>query len=568
MQSWPARAPVTAYRRRLSCVPDSVRIDSVKLRLFALTIVSSVLLPLALPNELLHDGNALLGVFCIAPFLAAVILSPSFKFASFLGVVFGALSTLLSNFWLMYFQSYTLWTLGGVVLVYVVFNAVLAPVLYGVSKIHASLLRPFTVALTWTLYEYLKSVGFLGFPWGLVAYPVHSVLPIIQFTDITGVWGLSLLMALANSVLAEGLVRRERVWSFPPPKRIVPWSRQLAVVALLAAVALVYGIAKLRMPIPFEKEVHLLLIQQNTDTWAEGGFVREGLLTNQRLSEEGIVAAGAQPDLVVWSETSIGYDPHTNRDYFETWPREKPLLPFVRELGTYLLSGARLDVSLEPREAMNGVVLIDPDGTVVDRYGKQHPVPFAETIPFWEFEIVRRFFREVVHIWAPWVTGNRYTIFEVPLSEGGTAKFGTPVCFEDAFSDLCRRFILEGAELWINLTNDYWSKTVTAETQHFVASKFRCIENRRALVRSTNGGVTAVVDPSGAVLDSLPLYTPAYLNVTVPIYEPETITVYTRFGDYFPRVIAAVVFCVVLLGALEDRLRKLLKQQLQSDEDR
>ncbi len=530
----------------------SCTICRVRLKLLTLTLLSSILLPLALPNELLHDGNPVLGLFCIAPLLAAVVLSPSHRFAVLLGMIFGGLSTLLSNFWLMFFQDYTLWTLGGVTLAYVLFNAVLAPALRGFSKIVPVAWRPFGVAVVWSVYEYLKSIGFLGFPWGLIAYPVHTVLPLIQFADITGVWGISWLMATVNAVLAEGAVRYLAPVSVPA-RRSIPWMNQVAVVAIFTAIAVVYGVIRIQVGFSAEKTANLLLVQQNTDTWTEGFFAERGLLVNQRLSKAGYYEADPKPDMIVWSETSIGEDVEKHQAKYEEWPIEKPLLPFVRTLNTYLLSGSRIEVSEERVEYMNGVVLLSPDGVVVDSYGKQHPVPFAEAIPFWEYELVRRFFREVIHIWAPWVMGDRYTIFEIPLAQGSTLKFGTPVCFEDAFSDLCRRFILEGAELWVNLTNDYWSRTVTAEVQHFVVAKFRSIENRRVLVRSTNGGVSGVVDATGRVIASLPLFTPTFMNVTVPVHTTAKLTPYTRFGDYFPRVMAAIVLLVTIWHAASSR---------------
>ena len=533
-----------------------------KLRLLALTLLSSVLLALALPNELLPYGNPLLGLFCVSPFLAAVILSPTHRFAVLLGMVFGGISTLLSNFWLMFFQSYTFWTLGGVTFVYIVFNAVLAPVLRGFSKMLPATYRPFAAALIWSLYEYLKSVGFLGFPWGLIAYPVHSLLPVIQFADITGVWGISFLMALCNAVLAERLLVYLRpVSPFISPS--VPWVNQLGVVLCLAGLAVVYGIVRLSTPVPFDKTVNLLLVQQNTDTWTDGSYAEQGLLSNLRLSTVGYEEADPKPDMIVWSETSIGYDVQRRREIFEKWPPKQPLLPTIRALGTYLLSGSRVEVSAERNEIMNGVVLISPDGSVVDHYGKQHPVPFAETIPFWHNDTVRRFFRDVVHIWNPSVMGDRYTVFELPLAGASNLKFATPICFEDAFSDLCRRFVLDGAELWINLTNDYWSRTVTAEIQHFVAAKFRTIENRRTLVRSTNGGVSAVVDPAGRVLAALPLFTSAYMNVSVPIRVSKKATPYTRYGDYFPKILALIVLFVVLCNTLRNHGPRKIRDVLQ-----
>lgn len=121
-------------------------------------------------------------------------------------------------------------------------------------------------------------------------------------------------------------------------------------------------------------------------------------------------------------------------------------------------------------------------------------------------------------------------------------RFATPICFEDAFPDLNRRFIRAGADLLINLTNDAWSQTVSAETQHFVAAKLRAVENRRVLVRATNGGVTAAIDPWGRIIgNAAPLFTATWVRLQVPVYRPLADTPYTRFGDWLPPLLGLVL---------------------------
>ena len=121
---------------------------------------------------------------------------------------------------------------------------------------------------------------------------------------------------------------------------------------------------------------------------------------------------------------------------------------------------------------MNAAILVSPQGKVVDTYGKMHPVPFAETIPFFEYPAVQRFFRNVVGVWNPWFMGSRYTIFNVPLQAGGSLRFGVPICFEDAFANLDRGFFLHGADMLVNVTNDSWSDTWSSEIQHFTVASF------------------------------------------------------------------------------------------------
>ena len=152
--------------------------------------------------------------------------------------------------------------------------------------------------------------------------------------------------------------------------------------------------------------------------------------------------------------------------------------------------------------------------------------------------------------------GSRYTIFEVPLHAGGDMSFGVPICFEDAFSYLCRGFILRGADLLINITNDSWSKTWSSEIQHFAVARFRAVENRRVLVRSTNSGVTAEVGPWGEIRAKLPLFERLYAQVEVPLYHERNLSPYTRFGDYFPFLLCGGLLLVLVMQVLPRPGRK------------
>jgi len=532
-------------------------------RLAALSAGSALLFALALPNELTPWGSPLAGLLCIAPFLVAVGLCRSPRSAALVGALFGALSTALSSFWLVFFQEFAIWTLGGVVLAYAGFNALLAAVLHGVARVGGPRYRPFLMSATWVVYEYLKSTGFLGYPWGLVAYPVHGILPLVQIADVAGVWGVSLLVALVNAVLAEGLARIAADGGGGAlggvRSRLQGWSGQLVLVAVLVAASAAYGVLRLSAPEAPEadtRELSLLLVQQNTNPWEP--FDEIGILANQRLSDEAVREArsrGIEPDLVVWSETSLPWDPAAYARSYTRYPKESPFLPYLGRSGVPHLVGTALEVDAARNEWMNGVVLLTPAGRVTERYGKQHPVPFAEAIPFWESRVVQAFFTKVVGIQMPWVMGTRSVVFELPLREGRPARFGAPICFEDAFSDLCRRFVLGGADALVNLTNDSWSRTVSALTQHFVTARFRAVENRRPLARSTNGGITAIVDARGRIVQMIPWFQPGYVIATVRLPATGALSAYTRFGDWLPLVLAAILVAVLGAAAIRRRAR-------------
>ncbi len=517
-----------------------------KIKLVILAAYSGILISLAVPNELSHMGNPLTGFLCISPFLIAVSLSPSRGFSSILGMVFAALSSLLTYYWLLFFREFSVWTISGVTLGYIGYFALFSPFLFTFSKINPAY-RPFVLAAAWTVYEYFKSSGYLGFPWGLVAYPVGGILPIIQIVDITGVWGLSFLMALVNSLIAE-IFLQEGVMPITnmqiSPSRSLLF-RQFAVAGLLFLAVTVYGYTRLATPIPDTKSFSAVLVQQNIDTWLTGNEL-EGLATAERLSREGVESLGEKPDLLVWSETSLRRPYREFKAFYLKYPEEDPFIPFLREMDTHMFTGSPYVIDRGRGSMMNATILLDPDGELVDFYGKQHPVPLAEHIPFWDVPLVKKFFTEIIGLYSSgWTLGKRYTIFSIPLKDGDTISFGTPICFEDAFPYICRRFVLNGADILINLTNDAWSKTVSAETQHFVAARFRAVEMKRVLVRSTNAGVTAVIGPYGEILAELPLFTEAALAVEVPVYIEKEFTPYTVFGDYLPLIFMGILMAIL-----------------------
>jgi len=166
------------------------------------------------------------------------------------------------------------------------------------------------------------------------------------------------------------------------------------------------------------------------------------------------------------------------------------------------------------------------DGKIVETYRKIHLVPFTEYFPYKQaLPGIYRWLRYAdTHFWEK---GREYTVFE---SDG--VKFSTPICFEDTFGYLCRNFIREGADVLVNMTNDSWSESVAAEMQHMSMGVLRAVENRRSVVRATNGGITAIIDPNGKILKTFAPFVEGYLAGVVPVYKART-TPYTRWGDWF-----------------------------------
>ncbi len=565
-------------------MPEKQYIICMRMRAPTLALLSAVTYSAALPNEFLPYGSPVIGIVSLIPLYAAFLFAADMRSAIRAGAVFGAISTMLSNYWLANFGEFSAWTLGGPTVGYIGYNALLAAVLYTILRLPRHI-RPLAFTAAWTGYELLKSIGYLGYPWGLAAYSFGDVLPAMQIADVTGVYGLTFLVVYANAALAElwvGDLREKPLlsgrtvgaaWHFEPQERSIaatgtlprratrllrthataPAVAHLVVAAGLFVVAFAYGRQRLNESREPTDTLRALLVQQNTDSWAPGnlGHTVQQL---QSLSLDGLERN--EHDLLVWSENSLSL-PYAEyqEGYYSRTPANYPLTDFIADLEIPLMTGSPYVIDRESGEAWNAALLIEPGtGEILQRYGKQQLVPFAEHIPFWELPFVRRFFREVVGLQAVWAMGSEQTVFELP-ARNGTVAGAAPICFEDAFAPIVREMTHAGADVFVNLTNNAWSETNSAQYQHFVAARFRGIEARRALIRSTNSGLTGVVDRTGAQTASLPMFEAASLSVEVPIYADEPLTVYHRIGDLFAWIMIVATAAAVAAVAYRDSRR-------------
>ena len=498
------------------------------LALLVAAAISALGFSFSLPNDFVLSGFPLGGFFCLVPYLYALKQTDSWRKGAVLGFVFGVLFHGSSSWWLANFKDYAWWTLGATSALYGIFYGFWA-ILLRYAAVSESAESPFLVAVVWTMMEWQKSNGYFAFPWGLLPYTVQSVPLLIQIADASGIYGLSFFLALCNAAFA-GLVRTNR--------KVLP---AFAAASLLVAWTLGYGAWRLTHPVPVLRTVPMVLVQHNIDQYQDEN---EALARAIDLSRKGIAALGSRgkkPVMIVWSETLLT-QPYRGNRFFQG----HPAIPFLEQSNIPVLTGAPLVPSDEPEEnrksedeyipeIANGTILVQ-NGKITASYAKQQLIPFAEVIPFGTEKWMRRLMEKFAGFSSGWTAGREMAVMEIP-----GLRFGTPICFEDAFAGICRDFIKGGgAELLINLTNDSWSQTNSAEVQHLAAARFRTVENRRTLVRSTNSGCTVVIDAQGRIIAGLPMFTADYLAVDVPV-ELGGPTLYFLLGDWLP-ALCAVLF--------------------------
>jgi apolipoprotein N-acyltransferase len=545
-----------------------------RLRILVLAALSGILLPLALPNEVFTWGNPAIGLIALAPLYIALALSDSYRMAWLASALFGGLAHAFSSYWLWFFHDFRFWTLGTSTLAYMVIYGCFGLYLRGALR-KAGLLRVVAFAAVWVLGEWGKSNGFLGYPWGLLGYSWNTILPAIQIAESTGVYGLSFTLILVSAAIGELLSPApvplvlsacDEGWQggtarILPGRPVAEWSVQgqaaarvvalghLVIAIVLLAAVLSYGFMSLKRPRVTDRSFDAILVQQNMDAWEASGSEAEALSTSIRLVRSAISTAGRNPDVILLSETSLRRPWDEFRGYFARTPQEDPLIPLLGQTGAWLFTGLPEILDWERFTATNSVALINPQGYRVGSYAKMHPVPFAEAIPFWEYDGFRRFIQQTVGLESGWVMGTERIIFDLPTRSGDVVRFAAPICFEDAFAYLCRLFVLDGAELFINLTNDAWSRTDSAQIQHFVAARFRSVEARRVLVRSTNGGLSGIVLPDGSVRDLLPMFEATSRMVNIPVYSVE-LTPYIRWGDWFVATLAVLLGLLLVMASV------------------
>jgi len=365
------------------------------------------------------------------------------------------------------------------------------------------------VAALWVAIEVTH--GHLGFAWlALGNAGIDMGIP-MRLAPFTGVYGLSFLFVVMSATLALAALRR--------PRRELLWLALVPLTLLLP-----------RMPAAQRGSDTALLVQPNLSEDAE--YTTQSLDDLEQhlveVSLRGVLADLAnRPSIIVWPEVPAPL-------YYEEDPRLRKYVGDLTEATrAYLLSG--IVAHNEEHTPLNSIELVAPSGHAVSRYDKVNLVPFGEFVP-WPFN---SFVSKISTEAGDFAAGTK-----VVVSQVNNHRIGAFICYESVFPDFVRQFAHGGAEVLFNLSNDGWFGKSSAREQHLEIARMRAAENRRWLLRSTNDGITATIDPAGRLRGTLPLYREATSTTGFGYISAQT--VYTRFGDWFPIVcaVAALAFLI------------------------
>lgn len=370
-----------------------------------------------------------------------------------------------------------------------------------------------------------------GFPWEIVPYSQGQWLKFFQWVDHSGIFGLGLFIYLINGLIAEAFLL------FLHRKHADKMVSRFLVVFVLGLMSLY---ASFLASQNYEKNkvsrgnITAALIQGNISQdikWnpykAQDNLGVYLKLTNMAVKD------GAE--VVIWPETAYPYSIK-----YETLKNEKFL--DQSRLSAPLLFGAVVSRRLEEEKVLyNSVVYGGKDAGFQGSYFKRHLVPFGEYVPFKKY---LGFFSRLTQGVGDFIPGTEDTLFDIK-----GFQFASLICFEDLFSPNARGLTVQGGDILINHTNDAWYGDSSAQYQHLVFSQFRALENRRYLLRGTNTGLTAVINPRGEVVQELDPFTEGYLSHNIKVDVAPAF--YTSVGDTWVFSVTALCFMILLYAVVK-----------------
>ena len=423
----------------------------------------------------------------------------------------------------------------------------LLPFAFVLRPLRRRLALPFTllVPVAWVATEWLRvrfSIGAAAlFPLGASQF---SRTNLIQIVDVTGVYGLSFLVAAGSGALVDvwhalHSAGRGDGWRL---SSVIP----VACYPLLMLAVLWYGVARQRSLSLDPAGPRLAVVQPNAVHYRDSRRAFETYEQQDRFTRGAITPGSA--DIIAWPENAIGEPFSDDPRYLES------LRLLARNQAAHVLVGSfTRDAALPDRLVRTSAYYLAPDGTIEGRYDKMHLLPWAEYIPFggWLGQVNAGLATSLLGYMARGMPGRELTLFPI-TTEAGVMYFAVPICFEVSSTGFAREAASKGARFLVNITSE--GMLGPPIYVHMLShSVLRAVENRLAVVRVANNGLSGFVDPVGRVH----LITDASggwlfrgagtLLARVPVKAGGSGTLYTRYGDWLAYLcVGATLFGLAL----------------------
>lgn len=372
--------------------------------------------------------------------------------------------------------------------------------------------------LIWTSLEYLRSIGTISFPTNLGICQYQSLL-LIQLSSITGIYGISFLIMLINSFIAEFILKTYSIKSM---------IKSMVVSGLVIVLIIGSNYININRMTQKKSHVDVSIIQGSIPIWLykiERWDKKYSQIVKNTYLKLTTQAIKHHPNLIIWPETNL------HRFILDSPKLKDKIFRYVKEGNLFMIIGTLIKIETNQ---FNSAIIISPKGKVVGRYDKVYLVPIAEK------KITR---------------GMEIKPIKIPIG-----NIGINICFESLYPSISRILTQKGANILIILTNDAWFKKSSIPYLHAANAVFRAVENRRFVIRAAQSGISMIIDPYGRIIKQSELFKPCVLSGKVGLMEE--LTFYTKFGDLFCYLCLILSIGFVVFsgkGKKEDSLHKFMK---------
>lgn len=410
------------------------------------------------------------------------------------------------------------------------------------KNFHLFMLPCFWVALEWS-----KQFGHLAFPWELLGYSQYRFTHLIQIADCLGVYGVSGFVMLINVCLFIFLlfVTNSKWRMIHVSKHLVLFSF-ITVLAVVTAV-MIYGSIQIAQTdnLILKSDHKSIMTVQPAIPQQEKWKGENRIAITQKMIQLTYQGKKEPVDLVVWPETAIPYAIHSKHNL------RQYVLNAIKNMQVGVLVGSPTFLNQDKHMFhYNSAWVIDRKGTITSRYDKVRLVPFSEYIPFPACQNLWQFLGAPDNKFSSGQTGTIHLLNEL--------KMGIQICIEIIFPNYSRIMAKNGANVLINISNDAWFGQTACPYQHFSMAVFRAVENKRALIRCANTGISGMIDPCGRIVNQTKLFETNTMIHHVPLLCKKT--VYSIWGDFFAvgSLIVSLGFLVMIIFSAKNNPQNLI----------
>jgi len=492
------------------------------IRNLSLAAIAGVLFALSFPNVAI----GWLMFIAFIPLFAAIARAKSGWQAFFLGWLSQTIAWMLMAPWVIRVMSHyggLPYLVGVAIFVLMclylgIYGAAFAAIVYRIAP-GTSFRRWLFVPLAWAAVEYVRTYFLTGFPWNLIATSMIDYTPLIQFDRVAGPYAMSMLILLPACVVTW-------YWLARPTG-----TRRLLVLGITCIVLFVWwatGLvaAKLIARPTGTPNTTAALLQPNISQemrWNSSNLI--DIFKRMMTMTDDAVKHGA--NIVIWPESTVPLS-YSSTDFYR-----EAIESTSRNANVDIILGSVAEDPQEATKLWNAAFLVS-GGKTIGHYDKIRLVPFGEYVPLRKMFF---FAEKLVHAVGEFQFGTK----DSPLV--GRFHYGPAICYEIVYPQIPRAQVLHGADVLVTITNDAWYDGTSAPRQHLNQARLRAVETDRYLLRAGTTGISALVDPTGRILEELPM---GRQGIIYAGFHPRTsITPYVRLGDWFAWFACAAVMIAV-----------------------